>query len=157
MPRKARRQFTTAQKASILRRHFVDKVAISDLCAEYELQPSVFYYWQNQVFENLGGALQPAVVGESAIVAAQSFVKAGLDIPPRMLAGGVPAKVMRELTELEMAWKIEGTSVYHDLVRRCHGTLREVEALKAKLTKKDSVIAEISEEYVVLKKTFGGT
>ena len=33
MPRKARRQFTftTTQKASILRRHFVDKVAISDL------------------------------------------------------------------------------------------------------------------------------
>ena len=105
MPRKARRQFTTAQKASILRRHLVDKVAISDLCAEYELQPSVFYYWQSQVFENLAGALQPAVTTSS-----------------------------RE-KELE----------------------REVEALKAKLTKKDSVIAEISEEYVVLKKTFGGT
>ena len=29
--------------------------------------------------------------------------------------------------------------------------------LKEKLTKNDSVIAEISEEYVVLKKTFGGT
>ena len=72
-----------------------------------------------------------AVVGESAIVAAQSFVKAGLDIPPRMLAGGVPAKVMRELTELGMAWKVEGTSVYHDLVRRCAGTMREVEALTA--------------------------
>ena len=70
-----------------------------------------------------------AGVGESAIVAAQSFVKAGLEIPPRMLAGGVPAKVMRELTELEMNWKIEGTAVYHDLVRRCHGTLQEVEAL----------------------------
>ena len=75
--------------------------------------------------------MDKAVVGESAIVAAQSFVKAGLEIPPRMLAGGVPAKVMRELTELEMNWKIEGTSVYHDLVRRCHGTLREVEALTA--------------------------
>jgi phenylacetic acid degradation protein len=72
-----------------------------------------------------------AVVGESAIVAAQSFVKAGMDIPPRMLAGGVPAKVMRELTELEMAWKVEGTGVYLDLVKRCHGTLREVEALSA--------------------------
>lgn len=73
--------------------------------------------------------MDKAVVGESAIVAAQSFVKAGLEIPPRMLAGGVPAKVMRELTELEMNWKIEGTSVYHDLVRRCHGTMQEVEAL----------------------------
>ncbi len=72
-----------------------------------------------------------AVVGESAIVAAQSFVKSGLEIPPRMLAGGVPAKIMRELTELEMAWKLEGTAVYHDLVRRCLGTLREVEPLTA--------------------------
>jgi phenylacetic acid degradation protein len=38
---------------------------------------------------------------------------------------------MRELTELEMNWKVEGTSVYHDLVRRCHGTLQEVDALAA--------------------------
>ena len=30
MPRKARRQFTTAQKVAVLLRHFVDKVAISD-------------------------------------------------------------------------------------------------------------------------------
>jgi len=72
-----------------------------------------------------------AVVGESAIVAAQSFVKAGMEIPPRMLAGGVPAKLMRDLTELEMAWKVQGTGVYLDLVRRCQGTMREVEALTA--------------------------
>jgi phenylacetic acid degradation protein len=72
-----------------------------------------------------------AVVGESAIIAAQSFVKAGMEIPPRMLAGGVPAKVMRPLSELEMKWKIEGTGVYHDLVRRCAGTMRVVEALTA--------------------------
>lgn len=32
---------------------------------------------------------------------------------------------------------------------------REVEALKAKLTKKDGVIAEISEEFVTLKKELG--
>ena len=70
-----------------------------------------------------------AVVGESAIVAAQSFVKAGMEIPPRMLVAGVPAKVMRELTELEMAWKIEGTNVYLDLVKRCHGTMKLVDAL----------------------------
>ena len=63
-----------------------------------------------------------AVVGESAIVAAQSFVRAGMEIPPRMLAGGVPAKVMRELTEIEMAWKVEGTGVYLDLARRCNAT-----------------------------------
>ena len=40
MSRKPRRNFTTEQKVAILRRHFVDKVAISDLCSEYDLQPS---------------------------------------------------------------------------------------------------------------------
>lgn len=72
-----------------------------------------------------------AVVGESAMIAAHSFVKAGMEVPARMLAGGVPAKVMRELTELEMAWKVKGTSVYLNLVTRCHATLKEVEALTA--------------------------
>jgi phenylacetic acid degradation protein len=72
-----------------------------------------------------------AVVGESAIVAAQSLVRAGMEIPPRMLAGGVPAKVMRELSELEMAWKVEGTGVYLNLAKRCHATMRQVEALTA--------------------------
>ncbi len=70
-----------------------------------------------------------AVVGESAIVAAQSFIKAGMEIPPRMLAAGVPAKVMRELTEQEMAWKVDGTDVYKELARRSRASMREVEAL----------------------------
>ena len=72
-----------------------------------------------------------AVVGESAIVAAQSLVRAGMEIPPRTLAGGVPAKVMRELSELEMAWKVEGTGVYLDLAKRCTATMKQVEALIA--------------------------
>lgn len=102
MPRKPRRSYTTEQKVAILRRHLVDKVPVSALCAEYELQPSVFYEWQRHVFENLASAVQPAVT------------------PSREKA-------------LE----------------------RENEALKAKLAKKDNVIAEISEEYVALKKALG--
>ncbi len=73
--------------------------------------------------------MDKAVVGESAIVAAQSFVKTAFEIPPRMLAGGSPAKLMRELTEVEMNWKIQGTAVYHDLVGRCHSGLVETDAL----------------------------
>lgn len=70
-----------------------------------------------------------AEVGESAIVAAQAFVKAGMAVPPRMLAAGVPAKILRELTEEEMAWKIEGTRTYQDLTVRSLTTLRESVAL----------------------------
>ena len=58
MPRKNRRKFTAEQKASILRRHHVNKVPVSQLCEEEDLQPSVFYYWQKQAFENLENALQ---------------------------------------------------------------------------------------------------
>src|SRR5687767_7937319 len=65
MPRKQRRQFTTEQKVAILRRHFVDRVAISALCEEYELQPSVFYYWKKQAFENLAGAPRPTATTSS--------------------------------------------------------------------------------------------
>lgn len=60
------RKFTTEQKVAILRRHLVDKVPVSDLCNELGLQPSVFYKWQSQLFENLAGAFStPAGDGPS--------------------------------------------------------------------------------------------
>jgi phenylacetic acid degradation protein len=72
-----------------------------------------------------------AVIGESAIVAAMAFVKAGMVVPPRTLVAGVPAKVVRALTEQELAWKIEGTQSYQELARRSLGTMVETEALTA--------------------------
>ena len=59
MPRKPRRSFTADQKAALLRRHHVDKVPVSQLCEENDLQPSLFYCWQQQLFENAATALQP--------------------------------------------------------------------------------------------------
>ncbi len=70
-----------------------------------------------------------AVIGESAIVAAMAFVKAGMIVPPRTLVAGVPAKVVRRLTDQELAWKIEGTRSYQELARRSLATMRETEAL----------------------------
>ena len=72
-----------------------------------------------------------AVIGESAIVAAMAFVKAGMIVPPRTLAAGIPAKVVRALTEMELAWKVEGTDGYHDLARRSHATMRPTVPLAA--------------------------
>ena len=64
-----------------------------------------------------------AVVGESAIVAAMAFVKAGFVVPPRTLVAGIPCRVVRELTEQEMAWKVEGTRSYQELTRRSLATM----------------------------------
>ena len=72
-----------------------------------------------------------AVIGESAFIAAGAFVKAGAQIPPRMLAVGSPAKILRELTEDEIAWKVDGTRLYQALAVRSLSTLRETTALTA--------------------------
>lgn len=72
-----------------------------------------------------------AVIGESSIVAAMAFVKAGMVVPPRMLVAGVPARIVRELTEQELAWKVEGTQGYHQLTRRSLATMLETDALTA--------------------------
>jgi phenylacetic acid degradation protein len=70
--------------------------------------------------------MDEAVVGESAVVAACAFVKAGMVIAPRSLAAGVPAKVLRPLTDEEIAWKESGTRTYHELAVRSRTTMREV-------------------------------
>ena len=71
------------------------------------------------------------VIGEEAIIAASAFVKAGVEIPPRVLVAGVPAKVIRPLSEDEIRWKGQGTATYQDLTRRCLATLHETVPLTA--------------------------
>jgi phenylacetic acid degradation protein len=70
-----------------------------------------------------------AVVGESAIVAAMAFVKAAMQVPPRSLVAGIPARIVRELTEQELAWKVDGTAMYQRLTVRSLATMRETESL----------------------------
>jgi phenylacetic acid degradation protein len=70
--------------------------------------------------------MDEAEVGERAIVAACAFVRAGMKIAPRTLVAGVPGKVLRELTEHEMNWKLEGTQLYQRLAQRCRTTMHEV-------------------------------
>ena len=72
-----------------------------------------------------------AVIGESAIVAAMAFVKAGMVVPPRTLVAGMPARIVRELTDQELAWKEGGTKSYQELTRRCLATMEATSPLAA--------------------------
>jgi len=101
MPRKPRRSFSPEERAGILRRHHVDKVPVAKVCEDADVQPSLFYYWQKQLFENAAQALAP-------------------DTSPRVKA-------------LE----------------------KQVVALEARVAKKDAVIAQVTEEYVAVKKALG--
>ena len=75
--------------------------------------------------------MDEAEVGAQAIVAACAFVPAGMRVPPRSLVAGLPAKLRRELSDEEIAWKHEGTLTYQDLTRRCLATMAEVAPLAA--------------------------
>jgi transposase len=56
--RKKRKHYTGEEKVAILRRHLLDKVLVSDLCEELGLQPTVFYRWLKEFFENGAVAFQ---------------------------------------------------------------------------------------------------
>jgi transposase-like protein len=56
--RKQRKNYTGQEKVFILKRHLVDQVAVSELCDEYNLQPTVFYRWQKEFFENGAAAFE---------------------------------------------------------------------------------------------------
>ena len=75
--------------------------------------------------------MDEAVIGENSFVAAMAFVKAGAQIPANSLAVGSPARVIRELTEKEIAWKRRGTGVYQTLAREAFDKLRPAEPLTA--------------------------
>jgi len=96
-----RRKFSSGEKVRVLRRHLVDKVPVSELCEQERIQPTQFYQWQKQFFENGASAFEPK-----------------------------PSKTDRR-------------------------EARRIEALEAKLRKKDEVIAEILEDHVKLKKELG--
>ncbi|HVW70615.1 MAG TPA: transferase hexapeptide repeat family protein [Steroidobacteraceae bacterium] len=73
--------------------------------------------------------MDDVVVGEESLVGAASFVRAKFVVPRRTLVTGAPARVVRDLTEEEVAWKAAGTREYQDLAERCLKSLKQCEPL----------------------------
>jgi transposase len=48
----------TGREVAILRRHLLENEPISKLCDELGLQPTVFYRWQKEFFENGAAAFE---------------------------------------------------------------------------------------------------
>ena len=51
MSKRSRRRHTPEQKAALLRQHLVDKKAVSEICNEAAIQPSVFYKWEKELLD----------------------------------------------------------------------------------------------------------
>lgn len=73
--------------------------------------------------------MDEAEIGEQGMVAACAFVGAGVRVPARWLAAGVPARNLRQLSDEELVRKREGTAIYHHLTRRCLASMAEVAPL----------------------------
>jgi carbonic anhydrase/acetyltransferase-like protein (isoleucine patch superfamily) len=74
--------------------------------------------------------MDDVAVGENSIIGALCFVPANMNIPPKSLVVGNPAKIIKELSDEMIAWKTEGTKLYQQLPGDCYQTLKECEPLR---------------------------
>jgi phenylacetic acid degradation protein len=74
--------------------------------------------------------MDEAVVGAGSIVGALTFVPAGMHLPPRSVAVGNPAKIVKTVSDDMLAWKMEGTELYQALPAELHASLKPCEPLR---------------------------
>ena len=56
--RKTRKHYTAHEKVAMLKRHLLEQVPVATICEEADLQPTVFYRWLKQFFEQGAVALE---------------------------------------------------------------------------------------------------
>ncbi len=71
-----------------------------------------------------------AVIGAGSIVGALCFVPTGMDVPPRSVVVGNPAKIVKEVSDEMLAWKREGTALYQRLPDAMRQGWKEVAPLR---------------------------
>jgi phenylacetic acid degradation protein len=78
-----------------------------------------------------GVVLDNARIGDESLIAALSLVKSETDAPPRSLIAGNPAKIVRELRENQVVWRMGEDGEYVRLARRSLASLKECAPLSA--------------------------
>jgi len=53
-----KRRFTAQAKVAVLREHRVEKAPVSEVCDKHGLNPTAFYRWQKEFFENGAAAFE---------------------------------------------------------------------------------------------------
>ncbi len=61
----ARRQFSAQEKVQVLRLHLLEQKPISEICEQYQLNPTVFYRWQKDLFDHGTAAFDRAENGSA--------------------------------------------------------------------------------------------
>jgi phenylacetic acid degradation protein len=72
-----------------------------------------------------------AVIGAECIVGALTFVPTNMEVPPRSVVVGSPAKIVKSVSDEMIAWKTEGTRLYQALPKQLYATLTPCEPLRS--------------------------
>jgi len=97
----ARRQFSAQEKVQILRLHLLEHKPISEVCEQYQLNPTVFYRWQKDLFDHGTAAFDRAENG-SADRAAQKVQKEVVQLKAKLASKDeVIAEIMAEQVRLK--------------------------------------------------------
>ena len=67
---RSRRHFTPEQKAEVVRRHLSDKVPVSNLADELQVQPTQIHLWVKHVLDHAAAAFEVAQ-GAKAVAASK--------------------------------------------------------------------------------------
>ena len=123
--RKARKSYSPQEKVAILRRHLLDKVSVLRLCTEFQLQPTVFYRWLKQLFDNGAVALRRKLTAGKRLDTRQP----GILVPQG-------TSEARESREAEQRWMISLTQgrFGSEQVRRAIGDALSQEDVNELLT-----------------------
>ena len=71
-----------------------------------------------------------ATVGAGSIVGALCFVPSQMQIPPRKVVVGNPAKIVKDVTDEMLAWKSDGTALYQQLPAAMRASWNACEPLR---------------------------
>ena len=96
-----RRQFSAQEKVEILRLHLLEHKPISEVCEQYQLNPTVFYRWQKDLFDHGTAAFDRAENG-SADRTARKVQKEVVQLKAKLASKDeVIAEIMAEQVRLK--------------------------------------------------------
>lgn len=87
-------------------------------------------------------------LGDECIVGALAFIKEGEQFPRRSLIAGIPARLIKKVSNEMMAWKKEGTAIYQALPQQMFETAQPCEPLR----KKPATVSAGKKGYTTWKK-----
>ncbi len=71
-----------------------------------------------------------ATIGQGCVVGALCFVPADMQVPPRKVVVGNPARIVKDVSDEMLSWKSDGTALYQQLPTAMRGSWMPVEPLR---------------------------